>query len=218
MKKVMAINGGPRKNWNTADMLRSALDGAASAGAETEMIHLYDLDYRGCVSCFSCKRVESYRDGKCAMRDGLSPVLDLVMESDAVVMGSPIYISDVTGALRSFWERLIFMNLAYDMEERSVCTKKISCGLIYTMNIPQEMMTEWGYADMFEEHMRFLSVLGGTCEYLAACDTYQFDDYSKYHAPMFDADHKRRRRDAVFPSDCEKAYQMGVRLAGGPPC
>ena len=53
--KVLAINGSPRKTWNTATLLRNTLDGAASQGAETELVHLYDLDYTGCTSCFACK-------------------------------------------------------------------------------------------------------------------------------------------------------------------
>jgi len=53
--KVMAFNGSPRKKWNTATLLEKALEGASSKGAETELIHLYDLNYKGCISCFSCK-------------------------------------------------------------------------------------------------------------------------------------------------------------------
>ena len=55
----MAFNGSPRKDWNTATLLNKALEGAASKGATTELIHLYDLNYKGCISCFACnaKRV-----------------------------------------------------------------------------------------------------------------------------------------------------------------
>ena len=53
--KVIAVNGSPRKEWNTAAMLEKALAGAADQGAETELIHLYDLKYTGCTSCFACK-------------------------------------------------------------------------------------------------------------------------------------------------------------------
>jgi len=45
--KVIAINGSLRKKWNTATMLERALEGAASGGAETELIHLYDLNFKG---------------------------------------------------------------------------------------------------------------------------------------------------------------------------
>jgi multimeric flavodoxin WrbA len=53
--KIIAINGSPRKDWNIATLLNEALEGAASQGAENELIHLYDLNYKGCISCFACK-------------------------------------------------------------------------------------------------------------------------------------------------------------------
>ena len=63
--KIYAINGGPRKKHNTAKLLQAALDGAAASpcaeAVEIEMIHLYDLTYNGCVSCFSCKRTATAR-------------------------------------------------------------------------------------------------------------------------------------------------------------
>ena len=43
--KVLAINGSPRKKWNTATLLEKAIEGAASVDAETELVHLYDLDF-----------------------------------------------------------------------------------------------------------------------------------------------------------------------------
>lgn len=53
---ILAFNGSPRLKGNTAAMLQAALDGAASQGVETRLIHLYPLKAKGCVSCFSCKR------------------------------------------------------------------------------------------------------------------------------------------------------------------
>ncbi len=50
--KVIALNGSPRKNFNTGTLLKKALEGAESEGADTELINLYDLDYKGCNSCF----------------------------------------------------------------------------------------------------------------------------------------------------------------------
>ncbi len=53
--KVMAINGSPGKTWNTATLLQKALKGAASQGSDPELVHLYDLAFTGCTSCFACK-------------------------------------------------------------------------------------------------------------------------------------------------------------------
>ncbi len=53
--KIMAFNGSPRKRkWNTITLVENALQGARSAGAETELVQLHDLSFSGCLSCFSC--------------------------------------------------------------------------------------------------------------------------------------------------------------------
>ena len=56
MTKVMIINGSPRKNFNTAKMLKEAQRGAQDSGAEVEYVNLYDINYKGCISCLICKR------------------------------------------------------------------------------------------------------------------------------------------------------------------
>ena len=63
--KIIAINGSPRKGWNTDILLKKALEGAASAGAETEMVYLYDLKFRGCISCMACKLRKEPRQTVC---------------------------------------------------------------------------------------------------------------------------------------------------------
>ena len=65
-KKIIAINGSPRQNGNTAEILSHALNGAEKGGAETELIHLGALTFSGCKSCFSCKLKNGKSNGKCA--------------------------------------------------------------------------------------------------------------------------------------------------------
>src|SRR5512135_1004940 len=106
--KAIGINGSPRKKWNTAILLENALKGAGVRGAKTELLHLYDYGYSGCVSCFACKKRNGKSYGKCAVKDGLSPVLKKVNEADVILLGSPIYFGSVTGEMKSFMERLFF--------------------------------------------------------------------------------------------------------------
>ena len=73
--KVMAFNGSPRKTWNTATLLAKALEGAASKGAETKLVHLYDLKFTGCKSCFACKTKDGPSYGRCGAQDELTPLL-----------------------------------------------------------------------------------------------------------------------------------------------
>lgn len=210
--QAIAVNGSPRKNWNTASLLRYALDGAKNAGAEIQMVNLYDLDFRGCVSCFACKRKDGEFTGRCAMQDDLTEWLERITDADILFLGSPIYIGDITGAMRSFFERLIFMSLAYRKSERSNFRGRVSTGLIYTMGIPGAFIENSGYSALFESHVKFLAYLKGNVEYMAATDMYQFDDYSKYEASLFDETHKANVRQEQFPLDCKRAFDMGKRL------
>lgn len=109
--KALFFNGSPRKNWTTVKMLDSAMKGAADAGAEVELIHLYDYDFKGCKSCFACKLKNAKTNGICAIRDDLRPILEKAHEADILVMGSPVYFSYPTGVLRSFMERLMFRSI-----------------------------------------------------------------------------------------------------------
>ena len=209
--KAIAINGGPRKGWNTSKLLEHALEGAKSAGAETEpVVNLYDLNFKGCVSCFHCKLKTGGHPGKCAMHDDLSEVLERVSASNVLLLGSPIYLWDVTGMMRMFLERLAFPNLGYRATDRSEFKGVLNTGFIYTMNVTNEVMEARGYDFLYESHAFFLSHFNGKTDYITVNDTYQFDDYSKYNAPIFDPVHKAQVRDTQFPKDCERAFALGA--------
>ena len=95
-------------------MLDSAMKGAADAGAETEIIHLYDYNVVGCKSCFACKLQNAKTNGVCAIWDDLRPILEKAHDTDVIVLGSPVYFSYPTGVIRSFMERLMFPILSYN--------------------------------------------------------------------------------------------------------
>jgi multimeric flavodoxin WrbA len=212
---VIAINGSPRKKWNTATLLNKALEGAAAQGADTELINLYHLDYKGCVSCFACKIRSSKSYGTCGFSDELTPILKKVVEADALIIGSPIYFGSVTGELRSFLERLLFPYLTYTVPYASIAPKKIATGFIYTMNVSEEQSKTFGYEHLFNTHARYLQLIfGQRTESLCSFDTYQFEDYSKVLMESFDPTKKAQRREEVFPQDCQRAYELGARLAG----
>ncbi|WP_440948662.1 flavodoxin family protein [Methanosarcina sp. T3] len=210
--KVIAINGSPRKKWNTATLLEKALEGAASEGAETEIIHLYDLDFKGCTSCFACKLKGGKSYGKCAMKDELTPVLERLDDADAVILGSPIYLGNLTGEMRSFMERYVFPYLVYSNDLPSLYPKNIPIGFIYTMNVTEELFEVFGIDKLIELNKRVATRIFGYSESLCSTDTYQFDDYSKYVADRFNPEEKAKRRKEVFPKDCEKAFEMGARF------
>lgn len=210
MMKAIAINGSPRKGWNTDLMLQSALKGAADAGAQVEMIHLYDLHFTGCRSCFACK-LQGAEPCKCFLKDDLSPVLQKILSADAVFFGTPIYFGAITSQMHALIERLSFILMTYDDYTKKLFHGKVNCGCFYTMNVPQE-----GYEKMYAERMKqsfaVLQKLNGIVTEYACCDTLQFNDYSRYQTARFDAAHKRQMREEQFPKDLEAAYQIGRKL------
>jgi len=214
--KVIAFNGSPRKKWNTATLLEKALEGAAAQGADTELIHLYELNFKGCQSCFACKTKGGPSYGKCAIQDDLTPIFKKVEEADAIILGSPIYFGTVSGEMRSFMERLMFPYRPYvDPRDprQSLFPKKINTGFIYTMNATEKQMKQWQFDQHPRLNERFLLLIFGASESLFSFDTYQFEDYSKVVAVRFDPEKKAKRRREVFPEDCDKAFEMGARFA-----
>ena len=208
--KAIAINGSPRKGWNTDLLLQQALKGASDAGAETELIHLSDLTFSGCRSCFACKRAGA-ETGRCMWKDDLQPVLDKILSADAVFIGSPIYLGNVSGMTYCLMERLAFSLLSYDDYGKKLFHGKVNACFFFTMNAPK-VFANTGYRGMMKQYASAMKRLGGSSEYYAACDTLQFDDYSRYAAGSFNESHKRKMRETQFPKDLQAAYDIGFRL------
>jgi len=206
---VLGICGAANKNRNTATMLKNAFDGALSAaGAAGEIIYLYDLNYHGCIGCHSCKLLDESKIGHCAVRDELTPVLEKAINADVLLIGSPIYFSDITGQTRTFLERYLFASTTYNKEKIQLYPKQTKVGWVFTMNRTNE-----AYVKYFEGLMAMTARFIGESDYVMANQTQQFDDYSKYAATMFDVDMIKKRHIEQFPKDCEAAYNMGKRLA-----
>jgi len=210
--KVIAVDGGPRRDWNTGALIEKALEGAREAGAETRRVRLYELGYRGCLGCLACKRKDSAQPSRCAVKDDLYEVLRAVEESDALVLGSPIYFGNVTGQMRSFLERLLFQYISYDEGRVPQTPKQIPNLAIYTMNVSETMLGEIGYTRTFESYRGLFERLLGPSRYLCATETLQTDDYGAHRMSMFDEGQRKDRRRDVFPLDCEKAFEMGKAL------
>lgn len=208
--RVMILNGSPRKDWNTAMLLKEVQRGAESVGSETEYIDLYDLNYTGCRSCMACKR-KGVERCKCFWRDDLSPVLERIFSSDALFIGSPIYLGDITSQVHALIERLHFCALSYD-DYSNYFTGKVNVGIVLTMNALPAFY-EQAYQRRAKELTDLFSSLNGTVELLPCCDTLQVRDYSKFNMAAFDAEHKKKMRDIQFPKDMKEAYQMGVGLS-----
>lgn len=208
---VIAINGSPRKNWHTATLLERALEGAGAMGAQTELIHLYDLDYKGCMTCFTCKSRKDKGLGKCAVMDGLTPVLERIGNASAFVLGSPIFFGSVTGEMRSFMERLLFPYLAYTSPPNPVSHRKIPTAFIYTINKSDPFGEDANYPVHFGMNEKILGRIFSQSEMLYCRESLQSEDYDSAVNSLEPLENKERRKMG-FLADCQKAYEMGTRL------
>jgi multimeric flavodoxin WrbA len=180
---------------------------------DTELIHLYDYTFTGCISCFACKKIGGHSYGRCAKQDELTPILAQAHDADALLLGSPIYCGTESAGMRAFMERLIFSYYTYSTEAPSLFPRRIKTGLIYTMNVTEEECVMLGYDTQIARSQGYLQRIFGACDILLCTDTYQFEEYSMYESSSLDSARKARRRREVFPKDCEKAYEMGRRCA-----
>lgn len=173
MKQIVAINGSPRSGWNTDILIREAAAGAESEGAEVEIVDLYRLEkFTGCISCFGCKTQEHL--GECVCRDGLADVLEKIRRADGVILGSPVYLGDISAGLRALYERLIFQYITYKTEVRSYSKRKIPVVFILTSNVPAEYDTE-----LLNRYRNTLESFIGPTQTLVSGNTLQINDYEK---------------------------------------
>lgn len=211
MKKLVAINASPRTGWNTAALVREAAKGAESAGAEVTVFDLYRLEpFSGCISCFGCKLSE--HRGICVYQDGLAPVLQAIREADGLIIGTPNYLGDVSAGFRALYERLIFQSLTYKTEPRSYNERHIPVLFIMTSNCTEEYYAEIGYDKMLENYQNTLSRIVGPTKVMVCGNTLQVKDYETYDWTMFDVESKRSRHETVFPTEKQKAFDLGAEI------
>lgn len=203
--KAMAINGSPRKGWNTEQLLRKALEGAESAGAEAEVIQLYEEPFKGCVSCFACKIKNSKTNGLCAYRDALTPILAKVQEADVIIVGSPVYYDCPTAQTRAFLERLLYPG----------CSDKPTPSIfLYSINATEELKDKFEFEGALCTSRKFME---SNFQYKPECvysfDTYQYNDNEMLNEEFRQNNaHKLERQKVQFPIDLANAHDAGVRM------
>lgn len=209
--KIIAINGSPRKKWNTATLLENVLEGAMDKGANTELIHLYDLNYKGCRSCLSCKRQNMKSYGTCCINDDLKPLFDKISQADAIVLGSPIYFGNVTAEMRAFLERFLFQYMTYSNPPTNTYRGSLKVGFVYTMNVKEDVFQSFmkSQVDVINS---IIERTFGNIEPLYSFFTYQTDNYNGIDYSAFDINEKKTYHEQVFPLDCKKAYNLGSSL------
>ncbi len=110
MSKVLAINGSPRKDGNTAILIRHILKEIEQNGIATETIQIGGKNVHGCTACMKCFE---NRDGKCAIEtDMVNSIIEKMREADGIILGSPVYFLDVTPEMKALIDRAGFVSYA----------------------------------------------------------------------------------------------------------
>lgn len=137
------------------------------------------------------------------------PVLEKAAQADILVLGSPIFLMDVSAQMKAFLERLIFPFATYEAGYKTIAPKRCDVATIYTMNVLEEMFPEAVIANIES----FIGHVFNQPNRICAFNTYQFSDYSKYAVEVFDEESKRKYRDDMFPVELESAFSLGMKMA-----
>ncbi len=122
---------------------------------------------------------------------------------------------NLSSGMSAFIERLLFSNYIYSNEIPTVFPKSLPNAFIYTMNMTEEHVKQFGMREKFAVHEGFASkILRAETKTLYACNTTQFSDYAKYESSIFDPQAKAAYREEMFPKQCAAAYELGKSLLG----
>jgi len=112
MTKVIAINGSARKDGNTAILIRRMLAELKNEGIETELVQLAGRKIRGCTACMKCFE---NKDRRCVLDDDIvNYCIAKMTGADGIILGSPVYFTDVTAEMKALVDRAGVVSLAND--------------------------------------------------------------------------------------------------------
>ena len=195
-KNIIAFCASPRKGGNTDLLLDEALRGARDAGARIEKVMLQKIKLGYCIGCRKCK--DKGYEGMCAVRDDMSPLYQKIIDSDAVIIGFPIYTGRECAQLSTFMDR-------WDCFERFKFGAKLQPGRVAMV------IGTWGYAydDTYDHIIENIMVIlklhkVETVEAISACG---------FEGILHGLDEKRKGVIAKFPKELRKAYAAGAALA-----
>ena len=166
--QVIGFSGSPRKDANTDRLVRQVLAGAGAEGAETQFFRIADLSIKGCISCYYCRAHDT-----CAMKDDMQDIYKALHAADAVVVGSPVYMGQMSGQTKIFVDRLLPL-LNADFTTR--LKKQPALVLAFTQGQPDTA----SFMPYIENTQQFFGFLGFSPKaVLVAGGTREKDDVTK---------------------------------------
>ena len=165
--KVLLINGSPRQNGNTAIALAEVAKQLTQEGIESEIVWIGNKPIRGCIACGQCKIKEI---GRCVFDDDIcNKISEKFEESNALIVGSPVYYGQPNGALLSIIQRAFFSNgtniSGKPAASIAVCRRGGATAVFESLNMPFQMM------NMPIVTSQYWNIVYGRAEGDAALDT-----------------------------------------------
>ena len=148
MKEVVIFNGSPRMDGNIATLLNAVAKGARDAGADIKMYTLFRMKFMACQSCFYCRLHDD-----CIISDELHEALGRIKSAHAVVIGSPIYMMQMTGPVKNLYDRLFPLMDTQGMPRFGV--KKLLTVYSQGMNDPSAFESYFDYTAALYPSMGF---------------------------------------------------------------
>lgn len=102
-KKIVILNGSPRKNGNTSTLVKAFTEGAKNAGNTVTEFFLNDMNIQGCKGCFGGHSSQKY---PCVQKDDMASIYPAVKESDVIILATPLYYWNMSGQIRMVIDRL----------------------------------------------------------------------------------------------------------------
>jgi len=123
--KVVAFNGSARKDGNTAILMNLVLEELRAEKIGTEMIQLAGEKLPGCIACYQCGKT---KDGTCAIKtDRVNDYIQKMREADGILLGSPVYIADITSGIKALLERATIVCRA---NGNGLYRRKVGAGIV----------------------------------------------------------------------------------------
>ena len=134
--KVVAFNGSPRKDGNTTILINHVFRELEKEGIETELVQLSGREIRGCIACYKCFE---NKDQHCAVKDDIAnECIEKMIQSEGILLGSPVYFTDVTSEMKALIDRSGFVSLAngglYKNKVSAAVVAVRRSGAIHTFN------------------------------------------------------------------------------------
>lgn len=207
--QIIAFNGSPRKNGNTAQLLRETLNATVELGATTDFVHLADLEMKGCRGCYACK-IEGKSRGRCVQQDDMTELYARIEAADAVLFGTPIYFGAMTPELKMLVDRF-FPYLSMDFT--SSLPKGKRAGVVVTQNQRDAALYE-GHLHLIDRALRVIGF--ASVDFLVSVDTIGFEPMEKLAGKTIpkQTERKAKAKAELWPQDLAKARELGRSLRG----